>query len=332
MNSLFARGTAAVIGALCAGLAPGAMAADIAALRVGTPHEAFFAVDFDGETGYIVGAAGTVLRSTDGGVTWARVKQKKTQLALLDISVEGDDLVAVGQLGKILVRSGEAPWQLVDTGTPMRLLAVDENASGAAVAVGQFGTILVSTDEGKSWKPVAPDWTRYSEMGFAPQLYDVTLDDAGVTTVVGEFGYVLRSTDLGKTWKLVRKGGELVPTLNGMVLQPGGLGYAVGQVGTVLKTTDGGLTWSKVSLANVAGPPVESNLLSVAILDDGRVLISGIRAMLIGSPDGSRWQQLTAGDISISWYVDVSPAGGDQPPIAVGHSGKIIQISGIDGA
>lgn len=329
MNRTFVRSTAALAGTLCSFAA---LAANIDPVRVGTPHEALFAVDFDGDIGYAVGAVGTVLRSGDGGVTWQPVAQNKTKLALLDISVQGDHLIAVSQLGAIVVRRGDGAWELVDTGSPMRLLAVDHNAQGKAVAVGQFGTIMVSKDGGSSWQQVAPDWTQYSEMGFAPQLYDVILNDQGAITAVGEFGYVIRSEDLGETWKLVREGGELVPTLNGVYIKPGGLGYAVGQVGTILKTTDWGRSWSEVSLANLAGPPVESNLLSVTILADGRVLVSGIRAMLVGSPDGRRWKQIQAGDISTTWYVDVSAAGSGKPPIAVGHSGKIIQVLGVGDA
>lgn len=328
MKRLLGRAGLGGVGVLTATLAFAAADVAINPVVVGTPHEAYFAVDFDGATGYVVGAGGAVMKTTDGGVTWVPVKQDKTRLALMDISVEGEHLIATAQLGQILVRRGDGEWKKIETGSPMRLLAVDHNASGKGIVVGQFGTIMVTEDGGASWQPVTPPWDEWSELGFGAQLYDVTLDDSGQITVVGEFGYVLRSHDMGKTWTLAHEGEA---TLNGMVLEPGGsVGYAVGQVGTVLKTTDGGKSWTKLDLG--FKEHITDNLLSVDVLDNGDVIVVGIRSMLIGSNNGSTWQKIKAGDIQTTWYVDVAAAGKGEPPVAVGHTGKIIQVVREPGA
>src|SRR3546814_13250645 len=43
-------------------------------------------------------------------------------------------------------------WTPVDSGSKSRLFAVHLNPRGDAVAVGEFGTVLVSGDGGQSWR------------------------------------------------------------------------------------------------------------------------------------------------------------------------------------
>lgn len=289
-------------------------------VTVGTQHEALFGVDFDGKVGYAVGAPGRILKSTDGGRNWQPVEHDKTQAALLDVSVEAGNLIIGGQMGLVFRRTEGGQWTRFQSENKRRLLAVDQNADGLAVAVGQFGTVLLSRDAGETWTSVAPDWTEgYHELGNEPQLYDVIVGPDGTITLAGEFGYVIQSEDQGETWSLQRRGDE---SLNAVLLARDGTGYGVGQGGLVLKTTDGGASWNRLDAST------DGNLLSVATLgdDDQKILISGIRIMLLSDDGGQSWSHITAGDIPLTWYQDVSSAGPGQPPLAVGHTSRIIQI------
>lgn len=291
---------------------------EVHVVQQGTQQDAYFAGDFHGSIGYVVGARGSVLRTDDSGLSWEPVGQDETALALMDVSLVADRIMAVGQLGTVLVRSERNGWRLTQVDSGMRLLAVHQNKRDEAAIVGQFGTVLVSRDAGNTWQEVSPDWAEYNDLGLEPNLYDVFLDDEGIMTVVGEFGYVLRSADLGESWQLLHEGEE---TLNALALNDRGVGLAVGQSGLVLKSEDDGTTWER------AASPTQEILLGVTFLEGGKnALITGIRTMLISRDEGSSWSSIDSADIRSEWYQDVVATGSGAPPVAVGHSGRIIQI------
>src|SRR3546814_19805677 len=100
-------------------------------------------------------------------------------------------------------------WTPVDSGSKSRLFAVHLNPRGDAVAVGEFGTVLVSGDGGQSWRNVAPDWNNYTEHGEEPHLYDAAVSDKGEITISGEHGLILRREDAGGSGRgLLRGEGE----------------------------------------------------------------------------------------------------------------------------
>jgi photosystem II stability/assembly factor-like uncharacterized protein len=284
-------------------------------LVTGTAHQALFAVSTYGNAGIAVGAAGAILESGDAGKTWKAVTPAPTPLSLLGVSGGQGHAIAVGQLGTVLVRDSTGKWVKADAGTTTRLFSVSVNARGEAAAVGAFGTIIRSSDGGKTWTAAAPDWNGYAENGEQPHLYDVDVDDKGVITAVGEFGLILRSADGGKSWKTLHKGDA---SLFALELSDNGTGYAVGQNGAVLHSSDRGATWNEVKVGTRA------ILQGVHATAAGKVLITGLHEMLLSRDAGQSWSHLDSADISSTWYQGAG--GGTRALLAVGHSGRIIQI------
>lgn len=289
-------------------------------LFTGIAHDALYSVCLTGKEGLAVGAAGTLVASSDGGLTWSKAAQPITELALLGLSCEGDNVIAVGQGGGIFARK-DGQWAKVESGTDQRLLAVATHKSGLAVAVGGFGAVLLSKDGGNTWAPAGIDWSTITDDGAEPHIYDVSISDAGAITLVGEFELVLRSEDGGSNWKTIHKGESSLFALH---FRDADNGLAVGQEGRVLKTADGGLTWTPVDVSTKA------NLLDVWSSSHGQVVVSGIRALLRSNDDGASWQSIRAGDIPISWYQGVAgidlPDGSGQNVVIVGQAGRIIQV------
>jgi len=144
-----------------------------------------------------------------------------------------------------LVGCGEAAtppeghaWLTVTSGTTRALLGVDLRTDGTALAVGEGGTILVSSDAGKTWKtetsPVTSDLTnvRWHLNG-----------DAFATSRVGE---VLRRTN--NRWTVVAYApGQLplwrIDAAQDRVLAIGGT-YASRETPVVLTSIDAGRSWS----------------------------------------------------------------------------------------
>lgn len=320
-----------VISALILSLASQGVSADndVETMASAGPHDAFFAVVFDGDRGLSVGAAGALLATSDAGRTWLP-EAVPTQQALLGVGMSGDHAIVVGQAGLIL-RRGEDGWQPAESGTPERLMNVAVNTSGTAAAVGAFGTVLVSEDAGATWHSRPPDWSRVTEVtggmgGLGPNLYAVHVSDAGAITIAGEWGVVMRSSDAGSSWSILHAGNvaeqERDASLFGMHVGPDGLIIVVGQSGTVHRSEDDGASWTTVPTDSF------SNLLSITAASNQRMVATGMREMLVSDDGGLNWQRLDASDFMIGWYSGAAAPAGSHAVYVVGHSGRIVAISG----
>ncbi|HZP12636.1 MAG TPA: YCF48-related protein [Nevskiaceae bacterium] len=290
------------------------------ALVSGVPHDALFAVNFDGANGIVAGAPGKIFDTHDGGKTWKADTSFPTPLAVLGADLKGDRAIAVGQMGLVFVRDGGNGWKKIDAGTTERLMNVSLNSKGVAVAVGSFGTVIKSEDGGQTWAAIPPDWKPYLttdqvEQGIQPHMSAAHVGEDGVITIAGEFSLILRSSDGGKTWTAVNKG---EPTVFALDLRGDGVGYAVGQDGLILRTADGGATWTKLAAASKA------NLLGVRSTGN-TLVVTAMHDMIASTDSGQSWRHVQTPDVLAAWYSGVAVADGTL--IAVGHTGRIIKIN-----
>lgn len=282
----------------------------------GTVHDALFAVSFDGSRGLAAGAPGFMLETSDSAKTWTPLTNIPTRLALLGVALKGEHAIAVGQQGLVLKREG-TEWKKVESGTQERLLSVSVNASGAAVTVGAFGTVLSSVDGGSTWAPIKPVWEQFAEPGTEPHVYAAHIDDAGTITIAGEFALILRKTADSEEWKLLNKGEA---SLFAMYLGSGNIGYAVGQNGTVLRSGDAGVTWVKIDAGT------QAILLGVSASSDDKVTVSGMREMRYSPDGGQSWSAVTGGGVNTLWYQGIGQPEGSTAALAVGQAGRILKI------
>jgi photosystem II stability/assembly factor-like uncharacterized protein len=103
-------------------------------------------------TGFAVGEAGTILKSTDAGATWAPLTSGTTttlhDVYFFDVS-QG---VAVGEQGLILrTTDGGAGWQGVASGVTDNLQSISFSGVNG-ICGGDSQTILYSADSGASWQ------------------------------------------------------------------------------------------------------------------------------------------------------------------------------------
>ena len=283
----------------------------------GTVHRPLYGIDFhqDLQQGVAVGARGTVLMSDDGGMSWV-AEQLETSLSLIDVAVEGNRRLAVGQMGGIWISNSGEAWRRVASGTEERLLAVDMNASGLTIAVGSFDVILLSYDGGESWEESPLQLAPHIEGYYDPHLYDVQVNPDGSALVVGEFGLILRTTDEGRNWDIVHQG---IASLSGVHVRADETGFAVGQDGAVLRTTDGGETWTSLQT------PTSGNLLGVWSTENGEATVSGMRYMIVSDDDGESWRPVADAEVNTNWYGKMAAT--NSGVMAVGHSGRVIRIA-----
>ncbi len=121
-----------------------------------------FTVRFhDENTGLISGLGGVMLRSNDGGVTWAYEQTGRKQ-ALFAVDQSVSRLVAVGEKGLVRYSTdGGETWTAPQKGFPdiftfMRDLEFAPNDLKTGYIVGQRGMVLRTSDGGDSWQQVFP--------------------------------------------------------------------------------------------------------------------------------------------------------------------------------
>ncbi|MDX6708461.1 MAG: hypothetical protein QOI48_4307 [Solirubrobacteraceae bacterium] len=207
------------------------------------------ALGFVGGRGYAAGDFGTVLRTNDGGLTWAGLPSG-VSASLNLLQVLGPDSFVVG--GGCVVRRSD------DGGTVFRRIyfvapSCKEGVSALAFsssAVGYLaladGTLLRTTDGGTSFaRGTAVPGTRSSaQAGQATPTDLATLSDttAFVATSSGEINV---TTDGGGSWKAVI---DVKRPVRDITFVDAKRGFAVGDGSLVLRTDDGGATWKPQAL------------------------------------------------------------------------------------
>lgn len=225
-------------------------------------------VDYvDPDTAICVGYHGLILRTTNGGEDWTLVDGGMTS-DMLSVSFSLDGRGIASGTGRTIAWTSDYGQSWMAT-SPSLVPSTAYDAEivdyPAAVAVGDNGRIVRTSDGGAAWIIVAS--------GTSATLRAVSFTTILDGTVVGLAGTILRTSDGGVTWNPGSSGTtedlydiEFIDTSNGM---------AVGSSGTILRTLDGGATWTSLS----SGTSV--SLVSVdyaypngvtAVGDDGTIL------------------------------------------------------------
>jgi photosystem II stability/assembly factor-like uncharacterized protein len=160
----------------------------------------FLDIGFEDEkTGYLVGAFGLMFQTADGGATWQPWLQPEANpqgLHLYAVRAVAGEVYVVGEQGLMLKLDRAAarlrPLELPYKGT---LFGVIGNQR-ALVVHGLRGTVLRSTDQGRSWQTVPT--------GLQVGLTASTVDANGRFVIVSQAGHVLVSSDDGATFKLAK--------------------------------------------------------------------------------------------------------------------------------
>ncbi|MSP63501.1 MAG: hypothetical protein EXR72_24790 [Myxococcales bacterium] len=130
----------------------------------------------------------------------------------------------------------EPSWSALDPGTTNALFDVWGDARGSVYAVGEAGTILHSTDAGRSFR----DLSYQPESGRPPTLYGVWSDGKDVW-VVGDRGTILHGR--GDAWTV--QGRPSATVYYGVWGSSRDDLHIAGNPSTILHSSDGGATWER---------------------------------------------------------------------------------------
>jgi photosystem II stability/assembly factor-like uncharacterized protein len=191
----------------------------------------------DDQTGYAVGASGTIVKTDNGGFSWT-AQDSGTQAILEAVEFRSTARgFVVGRFGRILgTLDGGQNWTVKVSGTLLHLHDVDfVGDTGTGYVVGEGGLILKTVDDGNTWAPQDSTTQRTLRSVHFPV-------DASVGYIVGDGGTVLKTTNGGHDWRF-----QNTPTSQDLTAvqfpEDAVTGYAVGVGGTILKTTSAGFAW-----------------------------------------------------------------------------------------
>ena len=107
---------------------------------------------FDEETGFLVGEFGTVLRTTDGGKSWEKIDLGGHEGSLFGITLLDSQRILVYGVAGNVFRSEDGGHHWVEVSLEQDKSLFRGAADGdTVVLVGSTGTVLVSSDGGKSF-------------------------------------------------------------------------------------------------------------------------------------------------------------------------------------
>jgi photosystem II stability/assembly factor-like uncharacterized protein len=241
-------------------------------------------VDFrDGSNG-LAASSNTLLRTTDGGVTWtivAAASDFNTAFVSVRYATPMIAVVVGGNGGIARTIDGGQTWTAVSSGTTKHLRAIRFASATVGVAVGQ-NIILRTTDAGATWSIVSSAIENWEDLAASGSNFVAV---GGTNGIAGRFAL---STDSGATWSAANIGSTasffgvaFVPTTSTVI--------AVGAGGAMRRSLDGGASWVAVASGTTAF------LRSIAFADANTGLVVGNGMGLRTTDGGASWSQVDDG-------------------------------------
>ncbi len=248
---------------------------------------------------YAVGTHGLVLRSDNGGKTWARKDLGLGKLEYLDIACTAPRSCVLASFDDhqhtafVHMRDGgDTRGTIVAPPTADEVNALASASSKRVVAVGDHGAIAISDDAGAKFRALGSHVAgSFSAIRAGVQ--------AGTAVALGKAGALARTSDGGRTWHSAP-----VPTsadLRDAALPTASTAYVLDDRNALWRTTDGGAHWG--ALASVQAEAKST----VAAGSAGTVLLFGPAGVRRSADGGVTFQAVQspalAGVASEGWRV-----------------------------
>jgi photosystem II stability/assembly factor-like uncharacterized protein len=202
-----------------------------------------------------------VIKSTDGGLTWAGVNTGNTNTMYKMYWSDNNNCVIVGASGKFLkTTDGGTVWTSgTVTGSTSALYDIVKVDNNTYYATGTTGVFAKSTDGGTSF-------TKFSTIA-ATTFYALSFKDANFGVAMGSTGVIFKTTDGGVNWSLIDSyTSEVIRTS----LKVGNNIFGGAYRSTLIKSTDDGNTWQNISNSSrdMYGVSVEQGTNNIIIAGD----------------------------------------------------------------
>ncbi len=250
----------------------------------------------DSQTGWAAGKSGHVMRTSNGGQTWAyRQVSPAVDVEAVDF-VDASQGWLAGAEGHIWRTSdGGVSWSGQNTPTLNRLTDLQLLDASTGWAVGRGGAILRTTNGGQNWALQTSNTTS--------DLYGLFALDADHAWAVGYPGVIVATSNGGQTWAGQASGTQQWLWDVAFISQQNG--WAVGEGGTLLRTTNGGASWNP-QFINEARP-----LQTIVFASAQQGWLAGGQGTVWATTDGGgSWNWAPTGQSKSLWALS-APAAND---------------------
>jgi photosystem II stability/assembly factor-like uncharacterized protein len=254
--------------------------------------------------------------SDDGGDTGtdttlvavpARILPHADSGLLLDVAHAGTSLVAVGGHGDILLSADGKKWQQVPVPADTTLNRVRFLDDTHGWAVGYDGTVLASSDGGKTWT------LQQFDAAWGRPYFDVLFFDADNGLLAGANGTLKKTSDGGKTWDAVSSDAFADnPNLYNLIKLGDGSLLIAGERGFMARSTDKGASWTQLK------SPYTGSYFGALAVNGSGALIFGLRGNAFYAADIAKAAPLTAKELAAMHAAasDAEAAAGAQNPVS----------------
>lgn len=305
---------------------------------------------FNSTDGIAIGNCGTLLKTTNAGVSWEHYfLEVPKNLTSLDI-VDANTAFIAGDSGLVLKSTNAgSSWITLNTQCDTNLTGIKFYDQNNGYAVGFFGTIIKTTNGGISW----------TKNTFYYHNKDVAIIDSSNVFVVGDANTVIRTTNAGVNWFSVilspstectsikftnsstgyivggyYSNGRVYKTIDagenwtniysdsslgllGVFFKDAATGFSVGYYGTIRKTTDAGNSWTTVSV------DTKADLFDGCFINSNIGFIIGSGGKILRTSDGGdNWSEISQGNENYLYDIDIV---NHNLAITVGHYGTILK-------
>lgn len=169
-------------------------------------------------------------------------------------------------------------------------------AGQRVVAVGVHGIILLSDDQGTSWRQA-------TQVPVDATLNAVSFSDDKTGWAVGHWGLILQTRDGGESWEVQRSALDEDRPLFAVHFLDASHGVAVGLWSLILTTKDGGRHWVKQDLPAPEGARrADLNLFGLFVSPTGEFYAAAEKGFVLRSTDrGASWNYLRTGYKGSFW-------------------------------
>ena len=179
-------------------------------------------------------------------------------------------------LGCFSLTNAQGNWELlIPTPTSNQMVGlyfIDDNVGWS---VGEFGTILKTTDGGENWS--------IKEIPWLFDLSDVYFPTTETGYAVGTDGFIIKSSDGGESWQQLNN--QYVNNINRVLFKDENIGWVICENGVILYTDDGGEIWEQQN------SHCHWDLLGIDnIGEDGLCVVGMENSILITHNNGEEWQ------------------------------------------
>ena len=119
-----------------------------------------------------------------------------------------------------------------------KLLLDVTRANGRIIAVGEFGHIVYSDDDGETW-------TQSNKVETQVTLTSVSFPSKEVGFAVGHDAVIVKTVDGGENWEIIYEDFDAETPLLSVFFDTPSHGMAMGAFGYLIETNDGGDTWDQ---------------------------------------------------------------------------------------